>query len=230
VTFKEVFVGKHVSLTAADSHKLGGYRADPAGKPKGAIVVIQEIFGVNSHIRDVCDRFAAEGYVAIAPALFDRQQKDFQSGYSPDEVAAARKFIANPDWGAMLKDTQAAIDEVKAAGPVAVVGFCMGGSIAFLSATRLNGVTAAVGYYGGAIAKNADEKPKCPVMLHFGGKDQGIPLSDVEIIKQKRPEIEVFIYDNAGHGFSCDQRSAYDKPSADIAWKRTQDFLAKHMK
>ncbi|MGI8526183.1 MAG: dienelactone hydrolase family protein [Pseudolabrys sp.] len=226
---------KHVSLTAADSFKLGGYRADPQnlskdGKAKGAIVVIQEIFGVNSHIRNVCDRFAKEGYVAIAPALFDRQHKDFQSGYSPEEVTEARKFIANPDWDAMLRDTQAAIDEVKSAGPVGVVGYCMGGSVAFLAATRLSALKAAVGYYGGAIARNADEKPKCQVQLHFGAKDQGIPLSDVEIIKQKRPEIEVFIYDDAGHGFSCDERGAYHKPSADIAWKRTMEFLAKHLK
>jgi carboxymethylenebutenolidase len=223
-------LGKHVSLTAADSFKLGGYRADPAGKPKGAVVVIQEIFGVNSHIRNLCDRFAQQGYVAIAPALFDRQQKDFQSGYSPEEVAEARKFIANPDWNVMLKDTQAAIDEVKSAGPVAVVGYCMGGSIAFLAATRLGGIKAAVCYYGGAIAKNADEKPKCPVQMHFGAKDQGIPLSDVESIKKKRPEAEVYIYDDAGHGFSCDERSAFHKSSAGLAWQRTQDFLATHMK
>jgi carboxymethylenebutenolidase len=223
-------VGKHVTLTAADKHQLGSYRADPAGKPKGAVVVIQEIFGVNSHIRNVTDRFAQEGYVAIAPALFDRSQKDFQSGYTPEEVAVARKFIARPDWDAMLRDTQAAIDEVKSAGPVAVVGFCMGGSVAFLSATRLSGLAAAVGYYGGAIARNADEKPKCPVQLHFGEKDQGIPLSDVETIKQKRPEIEIYTYPGAGHGFSCDERASYDKASADLAWQRTQAFLAKHMK
>ncbi|HWM83624.1 MAG TPA: dienelactone hydrolase family protein [Pseudolabrys sp.] len=223
-------MGQHLTLTASDGHTLGAYRADPAGTAKGGIVVIQEIFGVNSHIRNVTDRFAAEGYVAIAPALFDRQQRDFESGYSPDEIANARKFIANPDWDAMLRDTQAAIDAIKSAGPLAVVGYCMGGSIAFLAATRLSGLTAAVGYYGGAIARNADEQPKVSVQLHFGAQDQGIPLSDVEIIRQKRPEIEVHVYDEAGHGFSCDERSAYHKPSSDLAWSRTRNFLTRHLK
>lgn len=223
-------MGQHLTLTAKDGHTFGAYRADPSGPPKGGIVVIQEIFGVNSHIRSVTDRFAQDGYAAIAPALFDRQQKDFECGYTPDEVANARKFIAAPDWDAMLRDTQAAIDAIKSAGPVAVVGFCMGGSIAFLAATRLSGLAAAVGYYGGAIARNADEKPKVPVQLHFGARDQGIPLSDVETIKTKRPEVEVHIYDKASHGFNCDERSAYHKPSADIAWSRTQDFLTKNLK
>ena len=117
---------------------MGAYRADPSGAPRAGIVVIQEIFGVNHHIRNVCDRFAAEGYAAVAPALFDRIQKDYQSGYSPEEIEKSRKFVANPDWDAMLRDTQAAIAEVKSAGPVAIMGFCMGGSIAFLAATRLD--------------------------------------------------------------------------------------------
>lgn len=223
-------MGQHITLTAKDGHTFGAYRADPAGAPKGAIVVIQEIFGVNSHIRNVTDRFAQDGYVAIAPALFDRQEKNFQSGYTPDEIANARKFIAKPDWDAMLRDTQAAIDAVKSAGPVAVIGYCMGGSIAFLAATRANDVACAVGYYGGAIVKFADEKPKVPVMLHFGAKDQGIPLTDVEAIRGKRPDVEIYIYDDAGHGFNCDERGSYDKGSAEIALTRTRDFLAKHMK
>lgn len=223
-------MGQHLTLTAKDGHTFGAYRADPTGTPKGAIVVIQEIFGVNSHIRNVTDRFAQDGYVAIAPALFDRQEKDFQSGYTPDEIAHARKFIAKPDWDAMLRDTQAAIDAVKPAGPVAVIGYCMGGSVAFLAATRANDVACAIGYYGGAIVKFADETPKVPVLLHFGAKDQGIPLSDVETIRSKRPDVEIHIYDEAGHGFNCDERGSYDKGSADTALKRTRDFLAKHLK
>lgn len=222
-------MGKHLTLTAADEFQLGAYRADPQGKPKGAIVVVQEIFGVNNHIRSVCDRFAAEGYAAIAPALFDRQQRDFQCGYSPEEVANARKFIANPDWALMAKDTQAAIDEVKSVGPVGVVGFCMGGTIAFLAATRLDGVKAAVCYYGGKIVAFADEKPRCPTQMHFGALDQGIPLTDVETIKGKRPDCEVFIYPDAGHGFHCDERASYHAPSAAQAWERTTGFLGKHL-
>ena len=223
-------MGKHVSLTAADKFMLGGYRADPAGSPKGAVVVIQEIFGVNNNIRKKCDEFAALGYVAIAPALFDRTKKDFDSGYSPDEVAAARKFIEKPDMAAFLRDTQAAIDEVKSVGPVGIVGFCLGGSIAFLASTRLSGLKAAVGYYGGMIAKNADEKPKIPVMLHFGATDPSIPLADVETIKQKRPEIEVHVYEGAGHAFSNSDRTNFHPPSAQVADQRTKDFFAKHLK
>ena len=169
-------MGQDITLTASDGFKLGGYRADPAGAPKGAVVVIQEIFGVNHHIRSVCDRLAEEGYVAIAPSIFDRIEPNFQSGYSPDEIAIARKFVANPDWEAMLRDTQAAIDAVKNVGPVGIIGFCLGGSVAYAAATKLSGLSAAIGYYGGAIVRFADDKPKVPTQLHFGEKDAGIPL------------------------------------------------------
>jgi carboxymethylenebutenolidase len=124
-------LGKTLSLTASDGHRLGAYRADPAGAPQAGIVVIQEIFGVNHHIRSVCDRFAAEGYAAVAPALFDRIQPDYQSGYSPEEIERSRKFVANPDWDAMLRDTQAAIAEVKSAGPVAIMGSAWAGRLRF---------------------------------------------------------------------------------------------------
>ena len=169
-------MGHDIKLTASDNFQLGGYRADPATAPKAAVVVIQEIFGVNHHIRAVCDRLAGEGYVAIAPAIFDRIEPNFQSGYSPDEIAVARKFVANPDWAAMLRDTQAAIDAVKDVGPVGIIGFCLGGSIAYAAATKLSGLSAAIGYYGGAIVRFADDKPKVPTQLHFGEKDAGIPL------------------------------------------------------
>lgn len=223
-------MGKDIKLTASDKFQLGAYRADPAGSPKGAIVVIQEIFGVNHHIRSVCDRLAAEGYVAVAPSIFDRLEPNFQSGYSPDEVANARKFVANPDFPAMLRDTEAAIDSVQSVGAVGIVGFCLGGSIAYAAATKLSGLKAAVGYYGGAIVRFADDKPKVPTELHFGEKDAGIPLSDVEAIKAKRPEVEIYIYPGAQHGFHCDERASYDKKSADIAWPRTLEFFRKHLK
>ena len=223
-------MGQDITLTASDGFKLGAYRVDPTGSPKGAIVVIQEIFGVNHHIRSVCDRLAAEGYVAIAPSIFDRSQPNFQCGYTPDEIANARKFIANPDWPAMLRDTQAAIDAVKNVGAVGIIGFCLGGSIAYAAATKLSGLSAAVGYYGGAVVRFADDKPKVPTQLHFGEKDAGIPLTDVETIKSKRPEVEVFVYPGAQHGFHCDERASYDKTSAEIAWPRSLAFLAKHVK
>jgi carboxymethylenebutenolidase len=223
-------VGKDIKLTASDNFQLGGYRADPAAAPKAAVVVIQEIFGVNHHIRAVCDRLADEGYVAIAPSIFDRIEPHFTSGYSPDEVAVARKFVANPDWAAMLRDAQAAIDAVKNAGPVGIVGFCLGGSVAYAAATKLSGLSAAIGYYGGAIARFADDKPKVPTQLHFGEKDAGIPLSDVETIRAKRPDVEIHLYPGAQHGFHCDERASYDKTSADIAWPRSLGFFAKHLK
>ncbi len=223
-------MGQTITLTASDGFKLGGYRAEPPSKPKAAIVVIQEIFGVNAHIRNVCDRFAKEGYVAIAPAIFDRIEPNFQSGYSPDEVAVARKFVANPDWPAMLRDTQAAIDSVKDVGPVGIVGFCLGGSVAYGAATKASGLSAAVGYYGGAIVRFADDKPKVPTLLHFGEKDTGISMTDVETIKAKRPDVEILLYPGAQHGFGCDERASFDKASSDLAWQRTLAFFAKHLK
>jgi carboxymethylenebutenolidase len=225
-----ITLGKHFSLTASDNFKLGAYRAEPSGKAKAGIVLIQEIFGVNHHIRAVCDRLAGEGYAAVAPAVFDRQQPNFESGYSPDEIANARKFVANPDWNAMLRDVQAAIDEAKKNGPVGIMGFCMGGTISFLSACRLNGLSAAVCYYGGQIAKNADEKPKIPTQMHFGEQDASIPMSDVEMIKKKRTDCEIFVYPNAQHGFHCDERGSYNAEAAKLAWQRSMAFLTKHVK
>lgn len=219
-------MGQNVTLTAEDGHQLGAYKAT-ADAPRGGVVVVQEIFGVNGHIRNVTDRFAAEGYTALAPALFDRQKPGFESGYSPDEVAEARKFIQDPDVDAMLRDVKAAIDHLAADGlKVAVVGYCLGGSLAFLSATRLQGLEAAVGYYGGMIAKRADEVPQVPTMLHYGASDHSIPLEDAEAVKAKRPDVEVFIYD-ADHGFNCDERGTYDAESAKLAWQRTMDHLNK---
>jgi len=224
-------LGKHVALTASDNFKLGAYRADPAGTAKGGIVLIQEIFGVNHHIRAVCDRLAGEGYAALAPAVFDRQQPNFECGYSPDEIANARKFVANPDWGAMLRDVQAAIDELKKSGPVAIMGFCMGGTISFLAASKLTGLSAAVCYYGGQIAKNADQKPKIPTQMHFGENDASIPMSDVELIKQKRGgDCEIYVYPGAGHGFNCEERGSYNEAAAKVARDRSVAFLNKHLK
>ena len=222
-------MGRDITLSASDSFELGAYRADPAGSPKGALVVIQEIFGVNHHIRAVCDRFAAQGYVAVAPAIFDRIERNFQSGYSPDEIAVARKFVANPNWKAMLMDTQAAIDAVRDVGPVGIIGFCLGGSVAYAAATKLSGLNAAVGYYGGAIVRFADDAPKVPTQLHFGEKDAGIPLSDVETIRAKRPDVEILVYPGAQHGFGCDERASYDEASANLARQRSLAFFAKHL-
>jgi len=221
-------LGTQISLTASDGFKLGGYRADPPGSPKGGLVVIQEIFGVNHHIRSVCDRFAALGYASVAPAVFDRMSPNFESGYSPAEVENARTFVPKIDWAAMMSDTVAAIDAVKGSGKVGIVGYCMGGSVAFLAACNLDGLSCAIGYYGGAIARNADKKPKVPTLLHFGDQDHSIPMSDVEIVKQKRSDVEIHVY-QAGHGFSCDERGSYNEAAHKEALGRTLGWLAKYV-
>ncbi len=219
----------HISLTASDGHTLGAYRADPEGNPRGGIVVIQEIFGVNSHIRSICDRLAADGYAAIAPALFDRTERDFESGYSPEEIEKARSFIANPDFDAYLRDTDAARAALAGTGKVGIVGFCLGGSVAFAAATRLDGFSAAVGFYGGRIAAMADEKPQIPTQLHYGAEDHGIPMSNVDTVRGKRPDVEIFVYEGAGHGFNCDTRASYHPEAAKLAWERTTAFFAEHL-
>lgn len=219
----------NLTLSASDGHSFSAYRADPTAAPRGAIVVIQEIFGVNTHIRSICDRLAQDGYVAIAPALFDRTERGFQCGYTPEEIDNARTFIADPDWDAFIRDTEAARLAVADVGNVGVVGFCLGGSVAFLAATRLEGFVAASGFYGGAIAKFASEQPKCPVQLHYGAEDAGIPMDNVESVRTQRPDCNIFVYQGAGHGFHCDERGSYDAKASKEAWTRTFDFFAKHI-
>jgi carboxymethylenebutenolidase len=219
-------VGRRIELQAADGHRLGGYRAEPEGEAAGGVVVLQEIFGVNHHIRSICDRLASAGLVAVAPALFDRITPDFESGYADDEVTHARGFIAKVDWDHMLLDTEAAASTLAESGPKCVMGFCLGGSLAYLAAVRQPGYAASVCFYGGKIVAYADEAPPCPTQMHFGETDHGIPLSDVEIIKKKRPECAIHLYP-AGHGFNCDERGSYHRESAALAWSRSLDFIRK---
>ena len=216
-------MGQLTELVAEDDHRLGAWRADAAGSPLGRIVVVQEIFGVNSHIRAVCDRVAAQGFTALAPALFDRQQPGYESGYSPDEVAQSRSLMAGYNWDLGLKDVEAARRELAKEGPVAVIGFCAGGSIAWQASTQ-PGYRAAVCFYGGRVLKTADFANACPVQMHFGRQDQGIPVDQVGSFAAARADIEVHLYD-AGHGFNCDQRAAYDEISARLAMERTITFL-----
>ena len=220
-------MGRKLRLKASDGFELGAYRADPAGRPRGRVVVIQEIFGVNNHIRSVCDRLADAGYTALAPQVFDRVERDFETGYSDAEVAHARTYIAKLDWAKVMTDTEAAIDALKREGAVAVMGFCLGGSVSYLAATKTGGLAGAVCYYGGQIIQHIDKKPRCPVQMHFGAHDTHIPLSDVETMKQKQPQAEIYIYQHAGHGFHCDERGSYDQPSSRIAWERTLGFLSR---
>lgn len=218
-------MGQALTLTAKDGQKLGAYRADPSGKPRGAVVVIQEIFGVNNHIRHVADGFAQQGYVAVAPALFDRVKPGVELGYDQKSIEQGREIRAKVPLEGSLADLQAAIDYAKQFGKVAVVGYCWGGGLAFLAATRLSGVAAAVGYYGGMVAQHAEERPKAPVLLHFGETDQSIPMSDVEKVRKARPDLPIHVY-KAGHGFSCDERASYHPESAKLALERSLKFLA----
>ncbi|HYB10920.1 MAG TPA: dienelactone hydrolase family protein [Alphaproteobacteria bacterium] len=226
-------MGKTLTLTAPDGHKLSAYRADTPdtvnrGKPKGGLVVIQEIFGVNKHMREVCDGFAKDGYASLAPALFDRAEPGVELGYEAADIEAGRALRGKIEWPEVLKDVAAAIKAVSDAGPVGIVGYCWGGSVAWRAATQLGGLAAAVGYYGGQIAPFKDETPKCPVMLHFGETDSSIPLADVQAIKKAQPKVPVFLYP-AGHGFSCDQRASFDRESHELARTRTLEFFARNL-
>jgi carboxymethylenebutenolidase len=218
-------MGKTIELTAKDGHKFGAYVAEAQGKAKGAIVVIQEIFGVNHHIRSVADRFAAKGYHAVAPAHFDRLRPGIELGYGPDDIAKGREIRTGIKLDDTLRDVQAAIDEAGRHGKVAVVGYCWGGSLAYLAATRLSGLACAIGYYGGMIAEHRNEKARVPTILHFGETDASIPMSDVEKVRAAHPDMSIFVYP-AGHGFSCDERGSYDKASHELALERTLKFMA----
>jgi carboxymethylenebutenolidase len=207
---------------------IRAWRADPSGRPRGGVVVVQEIFGVNSHIRAVADRFATEGYLAVAPGIFEHVEPNFEVGYDPESRARGMAIVGKTDREQMIKDVAAAIAVAKEGGKVAVVGFCLGGTIAWEAAGRLAGLSAAVGYYGGGIIGLKDLKPRVPTLLHFGDKDQHIPVAGVREVAAAHPEVEVHIYP-ADHGFNCDQRASYDAPSAALAWTRTLAFLRKRV-
>lgn len=218
-----------IQLQAADGHRLSAYRASPVGKPAAGLVVIQEIFGVNSHIRSVADRFAAQGFKVVAPALFDRVRPGIELGYEPDDIAKGREIRAQIAQADAEQDVAAAVELLRGDGlKVGVTGYCWGGSLAWLSATRLDGIAAAVGYYGGDVARTRDETPRCPVMLHFGETDHGIPMSDVEAVMAAQPDLPIHVYP-AGHGFSCDARASYHAESAALALSRTLPFLRRHL-
>jgi carboxymethylenebutenolidase len=214
-----------VELTTSDGHTLDAYVARPQGPVRAALIVIQEVFGVNAHIRSVADRFAKHGFLAIAPALFDRIEKHVELSYEGEDRQRAFALMPRLDFEKALLDVEAAIEygSRETGKPALVVGYCFGGTIAWLSATRLH-PAAAVGYYGGNIAKFNEEKPRVPVILHFGREDSHIPLEDVDKIAKAHPEVQVFTYP-AGHGFSCDARSSYEPKSAAEAFERTLTFL-----
>ena len=213
-----------IQLIASDGHKLDAYRADPAGKPRGVVVVVQEIFGVNSHIRSVADGFAADGYLAIAPALFDRARRNVELGYAPEDIAAGRELKAASPTDAALLDIAAAVRAAAPAGKVGVVGYCWGGYLTWMAAAKLPSLSCAVPYYGGGILDNADVVLRCPVMCHFGERDSMIPVEGVKKLAAKYGDQQIFVYP-ADHGFNCDQRGSFNAEAAALARKRTLEFF-----
>ena len=222
-------MSESVTLRAADGHTFSAYVARPAAEPVAALIVVQEIFGVNAHIRSVADGWARDGFLAVAPALFDRIQPGIELGYEGADMQTAMSLFPKFDVDKAILDVAAAVDFAAGATgkKVGVIGYCLGGTIAWLSATRSQ-PSAAVGYYGGRIGNYAGEKPTCPVMLHFGRQDSHIPAAEVEKVHSAHPEAEVFWYD-AGHAFNCEPRPSYNAAAAKEARLRSLEFFKKHL-
>ena len=225
-------MGERTQVRSIDGFSLGAYQASPATDPIdpiGAIVVIQEIFGVNAHIRSVVDGYAEAGYFAIAPQIFDRIERDIELGYEePDMGTGIALAFEKLDRALTMTDLQATIEVASVQGKVGVVGYCFGGLLTWLAACELEGVSAASAYYGGGIAGELERHPECPVIMHFGELDAHIPLSDVDKVKAAQPDVGVFVY-AADHGFNCDHRGSYDADAAAQARTRTLSFFAEHL-
>ena len=222
-------MGKFIELKAGDGHKLAAYVATPAGQPRGGVVVIPEIFGVNSHIQQVTDGFAADGYLAVAPAMFDRVQLNYDTGYSQPEIQAGVAIMQKLEWKQSLMDVQAAIAEAAKGGKVGIVGYCYGGTVCWVAAARASGLTCSVPYYGGGMPGFIGEKPKVPTLCHFGEADQSPTLAQAKEIAAAHPEISAHFYAGAGHGFNCDQRGSWNAEAAKLARSRTIEFFKKHL-
>ncbi len=220
-------MGTTIRLRASDGHEFDAYRADPPAKPRGGIVVAQEIFGVNAHIRSVADAFAREGYAVVAPALFDRVECNVEMGYGEDETKKGRALRTKLGFDPPMLDIGAAMGILRPLGRVGIVGFCWGGSLAWLAACRLE-TAGAVCYYGAQIKDFLSERPHAPVLMHFGEKDPLIPKETVAAIRAAQPDVAIYTY-AAGHGFNCDVRADYDPAGAALAWQRTREFLRKHV-
>ncbi len=221
-------MGTMIELTAADGFRLAAYRADPPAAPRGGLVVVQEIFGVNSHIRNVCDGYAADGYRVIAPALFDRYEKNVSIGYSPQDIERGRDLKGRAQTDAALLDVASARDALAGSGKIGIVGYCWGGFITWVSACRLTGFACSIPYYGGGLLDVGDETPSCPVLAHFGERDHMIPVDGVRKFAAAQPGVEVHIY-AADHGFNCDQRGSFDAAAAKLARERSLQFLRRYL-
>ncbi len=220
-------MGKTITLIAADGHRLSAYEAGFPDSPR-ALVLLQEVFGVNHHIRAVCDGFADAGYRVIAPALFDRAEPGVEMGYEGPDMQRGIGLAQKIKPEDTLADIAAAAEALGREG-AGIIGYCWGGSLAWAAATRSRHFKAAIGWYGGGIAGTKDAVPNCPVQLHFGAEDAHIPLSDIEAIRAAQPGVEVFVYEGAGHGFGCAERASYDARSAALAQERSLAFLQHHL-
>ena len=222
-------MGDQISIKMQDGFELNAYRSMPSAQSKGVVVVIQEIFGVNAHIREVADGYAAQGYSAIAPALFDRIERDIELGYDEADMGKGIELaFQGLEMAQTMQDLQSVVDYGAAQGAVGVVGYCFGGLLTYLSACQLKGVAAASSYYGGGIAGVLDHQPKCPLIMHFGELDAHIPMTDVDKIKEANPRIPVHVYD-ADHGFNCDHRASYSEQAAELALQRTLAHFDQHL-
>jgi carboxymethylenebutenolidase len=217
-------MGDYLRLMARDGHEFDAWMCPPSGEPRGAVLILQEIFGVNAHIREVTDGYAAEGYLAIAPCLFDRARRGVELGYTADTVQEGRGYVLQIPIEKVLLDMLASINVVKHAGPVVTVGYCWGGTLAHLAACELP-VVAAAAYYGTRIVENLDKKTHAPVIYHFGSKDKTLPPEAIEKIRVADPGGEFHVYE-ADHGFNCDHRAAFDAAAAQLARQRTLAFFA----
>jgi carboxymethylenebutenolidase len=218
---------KHLQLRAADGHSFTTYLATPAGRPRGGVVVVQEIFGVTKHIERMADRYAEHGYLAIAPSLFDRQERRVDLPYDAEGSARGVTLARNAPTAGLMTDLDASVDVLVHTGAVAMVGYCWGGRVVFQASSRAN-IAAGVVYYGGGIPSLLDHKPRVPVQFHFGRRDEHIPLDDVERIRAAYPQGEYHLYP-AGHGFNCPERSSYDPSAAHVAFGRSLEFFEKHL-
>jgi carboxymethylenebutenolidase len=221
-------MGTTIKLDASDGHRFSAYRADPAGQARGGVLVIQEIFGVNEHIRSVCDGYAADGYVAIAPALFDRVEPGVELGYDGESMRRGVEVVMKLKPRDVLDDMQAVVDELSKSGKVGVVGYCYGGTMAWAAASKLERVAAASCYYGGQIARQKDAVLKAPAILHFGEQDAMIPPADIEAVRAAHPDVPIYMYP-AGHGFNRDVGAAYHAESAALAKQRTLELFRQHL-
>jgi len=213
--------GKMISMTMGDGAAIGVYHVEPEGTRRGGLVLIQEIFGVTDHIKELCDGYAADGYEVLAPSLYDRESPGFQASYNPEDFQKAISLARTEHpFDLSIADTQVCIDALKGKGPVFITGYCYGGSVAWAAACRLAGLNAASGYYGGNIAQMAEEAPKCATILHFGKHDDHVPPSVGDKVKALHPEVEIYVYD-AGHGFNSDRRADYNEACAKLARERT---------